>query len=226
MMGKEIKGIIFDLDGTLIHSVIDFTSMKKRMIGILETKGVPEGLLTPLQTTVVILATSEEILRENKLPVQEWERIMGSIEEIMNQGELEAIPKIQEIEGAATTLEALRKAGYKLAILTRSHHAYAVEALKKIGAYDCFEIILGRGETPRPKPHPEALHHAAMLLGFDLDETIFVGDHHIDAQCAKNAGSPFVGVRTGIKGDESWEDDEPETLLDSVTDLPRYLEEL
>ncbi|GAG46712.1 unnamed protein product, partial [marine sediment metagenome] len=35
-MVNEIKGIVFDLDGTLIHSAIDFPKMKLRMIEILE----------------------------------------------------------------------------------------------------------------------------------------------------------------------------------------------
>ncbi|MGD2142824.1 MAG: HAD family hydrolase [Candidatus Bathyarchaeota archaeon] len=226
MIQRKIKGIIFDLDGTLIHSTIDFAEMKRQMIGILEANGIPEGKLTSKQTTVMILSISESIWRDRGLPQEKWGEVMRSIETIMNQGELNAIPHIIEVEGAAEALRALKEAGYKLAILTRSHHTYAIEVLKKIGANDQFDVILGRGETPKPKPHPEALIHAAKLLGLNLSETLFVGDHHIDAECAKNAMSPFLGVKTGIRGNESWGDNTPEILLDSVKDLPGYLEKL
>ena len=220
---NTLKEIIFDLDGTLIHTTINFTVMKERMISFLEKNGVPEGCLTPKQTTVVIIATCEDILREEGRAQEEIDNVGQTLEEIMNRGELEAIKDISEVDGVRDTLLELREAGYKLAVLTRSHHAYAVEALRKIGAIDLFDVILGRGETPKPKPYREALEHTATLLGLDPIETIFVGDNHIDATSAVNAEVPFIGVKTGRRGDLSWDGRFPEVLLESVTDLPAYL---
>jgi len=220
---NTLKGIIFDLDGTLIHTTINFTVMKERMISFLEENGIPEGCLTPKQTTVVIIATCEDILREEGRAQGEIEEVHRKLEEIMNRGELEAIKDISEVDGVLDALQELREAGYKLAVLTRSHHAYAVEALRKIGAFDLFDVILGRGETPKPKPYREALEHTATLLGLDPVETIFVGDNHIDATSAVNAEVPFIGVKTGRRGDLSWDGRFPEILLESVTDLPAYL---
>jgi phosphoglycolate phosphatase len=220
---NSLKGIVFDLDGTLIHTTIDFTTMKERMIGVLEEKGIPKGLFTPKQTTVVIIATAEEILRKEGKSQEEISDLHRTLEEIMNQGELEAIPDISEVDGVQGALEDLKAAGYKLAVLTRSHHTYAVEALRKIGALDFFDVILGRGETPKPKPYPEALEHTAMLLGVEPSETIFVGDNHIDASSAESAGVSFIGVKTGRRGDLSWSERFPDVLLESVTIIPRYL---
>ena len=220
---NTLKGIIFDLDGTLIHTSINFTVMKERMINFLEEKGFPEGCLTPKLTTVVIIATCEEILREKGRTQEEIDEVHRKLEEIMNLGELEAIQDVSEVDGVRDALQELREAGYKLAVLTRSHHAYAVEALSKIDALDLFDVILGRGETPKPKPYREALEHTAMLLSLDPKETIFVGDNHIDANSAVNAEVSFIGVKTGRRGDLSWDGRFPEVLLGSVTDLPAYL---
>lgn len=220
---NTLKGVIFDLDGTLIHTTINFTVMKERMISFLEEKGVPEGCLTPKQTTVMIIATCEDILREEGRALVEINEVHRTLKEIMNRGELEAIKDISEVDGVLDALQELREAGYQLAVLTRSHHAYAVEALRKIGAIDLFDVILGRGETPKPKPYREALEHTATLLGLDPIETIFVGDNHIDATSAVNAEVPFIGVKTGRRGDLSWDGRFPEVLLESVTDLPAYL---
>ena len=221
-----LKGIIFDLDGTLIHTSIDFTIMKERMIRFLEENGIPEGRLTPKQTTVVIIATCEDILRQEGRAQKEIDEVHRKLEEIMNRGELEAIQDVSEVDGVRSALQELRGAGYKLAVLTRSHHAYAIEALRKIEALDLFDVILGRGETPRPKPYREALEHTAMLLSLDPKETIFVGDNHIDASSAVNAEVPFIGVKTGRRGDLSWDGRFPEILLESVTDIPAYLDSL
>jgi phosphoglycolate phosphatase len=225
-MTQTIKGIIFDLDGTLIHSRIDFPKMKRRMIGILEASGVPRGVLSPNDTTVVTLAKAEEIWDEQGKPEDEKELVRERLDEAMDSGELEAIRGVREVDNATEAIRRLKERGYRLAILTRGHHAYAVEVLRKIGAEGYFDLILGRGETPKPKPYAEALQHAAELMGLSLDEVVFVGDHHIDSTCACNAGCHFVGVRSGPRGEESWEQNRPEIVLDSVADLPEYLSNL
>ena len=224
MAHKNLKGIIFDLDGTLIHSTIDFRKMKTNMIQVLERNDVPEGALTPEMITVDILEKTEKYWDQVEKPEDVRVGLRAQMEELMNQGELEAIPLVVEIEGASGALRELKEKGYKLGILTRSHHEYAVEALKKIGTYDCFDVVLGRGETPRPKPYPEALDHAAKLMELDMDELLFVGDMYLDYLSAVNSGCAFVGVDTsGRSRSAAWRDDEPEVILDTVGGLPRYL---
>ena len=59
-----------------------------------------------------------------------------------------------------------------------------------------------------------------------VDEVILVGDHRLDMMTAVSAGCRFVGVRTGARGDQSWGDQKPEVLLESVSSLPDYLRDL
>jgi HAD superfamily hydrolase (TIGR01549 family) len=144
---------------------------------------------------------------------------------LMDQGELEAVETLTAIKDAKKAVDELKKRGYRLAILTRSHHEYAVKALEKTKMIGDFEIILGRGETPQPKPYAEALIHAAKLMKLKLNEVFLVGDHHIDATCAVNAKCHFIGVATGPRPERAWEVNKPETILPSVADLPAYLAE-
>ncbi|TRO49166.1 HAD family hydrolase, partial [Candidatus Bathyarchaeota archaeon] len=163
MVSPKFKGIVFDLDGTLIHSTIDFRKMKGNMIKVLEENDVPSGAVNTNMITVDILERAEQYWEEAHRAEESRAELRATMEKLMDQGELEAIPLVEEIEGVSNALHELREQGYALAILTRSHYEYAVEALKKIGAYDCFDVVLGRGQTPRPKPYPEALNHTAEL---------------------------------------------------------------
>jgi beta-phosphoglucomutase-like phosphatase (HAD superfamily) len=129
--------------------------MKRHMIDTLEANGVPQGLLTTKDLNVEIFEKAERAWDEKGKP--ESERV--------NQGEMEAIATVERVEGATETARTLKERGYKLAILTRSHNAYAVEALKKIGACEYFDLIIGRNETPKPKPYAEAMEHTAELMG-------------------------------------------------------------
>ena len=219
----KYKGIIFDLDGTLIKSTIDFVKMKNNMINILEKNGVPKGLLNPTLTTVVILEKSENIWKDTNKAETDLVIVRNTIEEAMNQGEMEAIPLVEEIAGTSNSITKLHNMGYQLAILTRSHHEYAIKALEKLGIKQYFSPILGRGETPKPKPYQEALEHTAMLMKLKMKDLVFVGDHHLDHQSAINAGCAFIGVETGGRGISSWAGDIPTILLKNVSQLPEFL---
>ena len=222
MTSRKYKGIVFDLDGTLIHSTIDFRKMKRNMIKVLEENDVPSGVLTTTMITVDILEKAEHYWDLAQMPEEKRVELRAVMEELMNQGEIEAIPLVDEIEGTTQALRELKEQGYVLAILTRSHY----EALKKIGAYDCFDVVLGRGQTPRPKPYPEALNHTAKLMWLDMDELLFVGDMYLDFESAINSGCAFIGVNTSGRGRRSWREEVPDVLLESVADLPNHMSEL
>jgi len=219
------KGIVFDLDGTLVKSEVDFVKMKQNMIAVLEKHGAPTGVLTPKMTTVVILEHAEKYWEEQGKPEEERKMLRDEMTRLMDQGELEAVDTLTAIKGTKEAVRRLRKMGYRLAILTRSHHEYATKALEKIGLIGDFDLILGRGETPQPKPYAEAMIHAAKLMKLKLNEVFLVGDHHIDATCALNAKCHFIGVATGPRPDRAWEVNKPELILGSVADLPDYLAE-
>ena len=222
----KLKGIVFDLDSTLVESSVDFVKMKLRMIKVLEDNGYPMGVLSPTDmTTVKIMEEAEaEWVKQGK-PEEKRRELRNVINGIMDQGEMESLENLKEIKGASETMKTLREMGLKLAVLTRSHYTYAVEALKKTGMLDCFELILGRGQTPQPKPYREALEHTVKLMGLNIEEVMMVGDHQIDCDSATNCGCRFVGVATGHRGLKSWINEmPPPVLLQSVNELPEYIE--
>jgi phosphoglycolate phosphatase len=222
----KLLGIIFDLDSTLIQTEIDFVEMKNNMITLLEEYGHPHGVLSPTDhTTVQIMEAAKLEWQNQSKPKKECDQLVERIEQIMNKGELDAISKIKEIEGASKAVKRLVEKELKLAILTRSHHAYAVESLKMLGIFDYFDVILGRHETPEPKPYKGAIDYTVKLMGLSVDDVAMVGDHQIDWDSAINSGCLFIGVATGRRGLKSWKDENPPThLIWSVSKLPEYLE--
>jgi phosphoglycolate phosphatase len=222
-----LKGIVFDLDSTLIESHVDFVKMKKNIIHYLEENGQPKGALSPTtMTTVQIMEEAEKNWAKQGKTEQQKQRMREKTTEYMDQGELEAVENLKEIPGARQAAEQLKAQGYRLAILTRGHSLYAVKALEKTGMTGLFDIVLGRGETPQPKPYREALEYTAKLMGLKVDEVIMVGDHQIDRDSATNSGCAFIGVETGNRGLKSWADEKPpEVLLASVAELPVYMRE-
>ena len=223
-MGK-FKGIIFDLDGTLVDTEIDFRQMKREMIKELEINGIVANSLTPEMTTVVIQENAERVWAELNMPETERVRLRDEMTRLMDAAEMKAIHTLNVISGASEAVRMLYKTGYRLGILTRSNHAYALEAIRKMGVEKEFMTVLGRGDTSQPKPYAEAMIEAAKALQLEVKEVLMVGDHNIDSTCAVNGGCYFIGVATGPRGEKSWEQNRPEVILRSVADLPTYLTE-
>ncbi len=219
-----VKGVVFDLDGTLIRSSVDFKAMKRRMIDILARYGVPRELLGTDKTTVENLRRAERIWDEMGVDQEVRRKALKEVEEVMNEAELEALPTVEAIEGVREALEKLRGKGLKLAVLTRGHQTYAVEALRRAGLLELIDVILTRDTVRKPKPDPEALLEAAKRLGLGIDEIIFVGDHPMDSACAEGASVRFIAVLTGWMGEDEWRAVGVSEVVESVSTLPEYLD--
>ncbi|RLI07552.1 hypothetical protein DRO24_02790 [Candidatus Bathyarchaeota archaeon] len=219
-----VKGVVFDLDGTLIRSSVDFKAMKRRMIDILARYGVPRELLGTDKTTVENLRRAERIWDEMGVDQEVRRKALREVEEVMNEAELEALPTVEAIEGVREALEKLRGKGLKLAVLTRGHQTYAVEALRRAGLLELIDVILTRDTVRKPKPDPEALLEAAKRLGLGIDEIVFVGDHPMDSACAEGASVRFIAVLTGWMGEDEWRAVGVSEVVESVSTLPEYLD--
>lgn len=221
-MGR-FKGIVFDLDGTLVKTEVDFRQLKREMIAELERNGMPPGVMTPDKTTVVILEFAKKAWDESGKPESGWAPIDAEMTRLMDAAEMRALGTLEVIPGVTDTIRRLRGMGYRLGILTRSNHTYAVEAVRMMGLEGQFDVVFGRGDTSQPKPYAEAMNESAQAMKLDLDEVFLVGDNQIDHSCAVNAKCHFVGVSSGPRGEKSWEGGRPTVLLSSVAELPDHL---
>ena len=194
---KRLKAVIFDLDDTLVLSSIDFGKFKGLVIDRIVQWGDDEKLYSPSDTIVVILKRYEDRARARGMSQTELRRKLEELDRIMNSVELEHVHETLPIQGAAEVLRLLRKHGVRIGVLTRGCHDYANRALSVTRMADLVDELECRNSDSKPKPDPEAYLRLAAALGADPGETIFVGDHPIDAQCAKNAGVRFVAVMTG-----------------------------
>ncbi|MBU0623490.1 MAG: HAD family hydrolase, partial [Candidatus Thermoplasmatota archaeon] len=121
-------------------------------------------------------------------------------------------------------LKLLRKNGVKVGILTRGCEKYTRSALARTGMLELVDGIECRNADTKPKPNPEAYLKLVLRLEVKKEETLFVGDHLIDAQCAANAGVPFVAVETGNVPEEDLRKAGCVELFHDIGDLTKWLE--
>ena len=175
-MLDSVAAVVFDLDGTLVDSRLDFPAMRA------ET-GCPEG--------IGLL----EYLEELDLPQQRREA-----EEIIHRYETAGAERATWIHGAQALLEKLVVAQMPIGIFTRNSRASAAQMIETLGI-PCDELIAR--EDAAAKPNPEGLLKIAERWNLAAGELVCVGDFLYDLQAAHSAGmraclynpdgeSPFV----------------------------------
>jgi phosphoglycolate phosphatase len=223
---RPIRAIIFDLDDTLVESTVDYVKFKTLVIERITSHGEPEDLYDPHETIVTIIARYEERMRRAGIPGATIRNRLAELDTIMDKVELERVSETKPMRGATGLLKLLRKSGVKVGVLTRGCEEYTRSALARTGMLELVDGIECRSANSKPKPDPEAYLKLARRLGVKKEETLFVGDHPIDAQCAANAGVPFVAVETGDIPEEDLRKAGCIELFHDVGDMATWLERI
>lgn len=220
---RSVKAVVFDLDDTLVESTVDYGKFKALTIDRLVQNGERREDYSPQETIVAIVKRYEDRLRSRGLLEEDIRRRLAEIDRIMDEVEMERVEESVAYPGARELLQLLRANGKKIGILTRGCELYTRTALAKAGLADQVDAVESRNSETRPKPDRQAYEKLADALGLKSSETLLVGDHPIDGQCARNAGVPFVAVRTGEVPDERLREAGAVAVFDSVRELADFL---
>jgi HAD superfamily hydrolase (TIGR01549 family) len=158
-----IRGIIFDMDGTLTEPHIDFQALRREL-------GIMVGDIV-----------------DHLRSVDDAER--RRLEGILHRFEEDAAANATLQPGAAELLDALRARGIKLGLLTRNSRRSVNTVLAKFNLR--FDATLTREDGPY-KPSPEPVLALAQQWGLSPAEMLVVGDYLHDLRCARDAGSRGV----------------------------------
>jgi HAD superfamily hydrolase (TIGR01549 family) len=220
-----IKAIVFDLDGTLIASSIDFRIMRDRIISFLRSHGIPEEMLDANDTVTNNLGRFRSFMKVRG-QASTLEEMEPAIDSLLIEVELENVERSSQLKGAEEALETIKEDGFLIGLLTRGSRTYTMKALMSSGLdYRHFDVIVCRDDFPASdaKPNSRAMENVANSLGLSPRECLMLGDHPIDMLCARNAGSTFVGVLSGWSDDSTWKEKGCGNVIDSVASLPAWL---
>ncbi|QDU97221.1 HAD family hydrolase [Lignipirellula cremea] len=164
-----IAGVIFDLDGTLIDSALDFEAMRREM------------QLAPGQPILETL--------EGMPPAEaDWRW------EILLQHELDGANRSRPLAGVAELLAELDRRRMPRAIITRNSRAMAEAMLVHLAGG--FAPIISRDDGPA-KPDPWSILHICEQWRIAPAQAVMVGDFHFDIETGRRAGSRTAYYRQG-----------------------------
>lgn len=217
-----VKLVLFDLDGTLVHSAPDLAHAVNLM------------------------------LAELGRPVQPFERIAGWIGNGMMRlvkraltGEMDGEPEAELYErglasfkahyaanltlhtrpypGVVEALRILTARGFVLGCVTNKLESFTRPLLDKLGLAPYQQVVVGGDTTPARKPDPRPLQHACAQVGVAPAQTAMVGDSVNDILGARAGGAYAIAVTYGYNQGRDVRELGPDVVVDSLAQVPQYL---
>jgi len=194
---QAVRGIFFDLDGTLIETDDVLVGRLARRLAFLSR-------LLPAQEQIRLarrwLMASELFINGfvTLLDRLGLDTLLFRLNDTLNRWR--GLRRQEAFVAVAGAPEMLRElAGrYRLAIVTSRGRGEAMAFLEQYGLADLFYAIITRDDVARLKPHPMPLRAAAHKLGLPLAQCVMVGDTGVDVIAARSAGALAVGVLCGF----------------------------
>ena len=191
-----IKGVLFDLDGTLLDTAHDFLNALNELRA--------EEKLPPLpyeQVRCQVSHGGHALVRLSFgiLPPAEhetmWKRLLDLYRKRIAQHTC-------LFEGGDEMLTELERRGLLWGIVTNKPGWLTDALLVEVNLNTRARAVVSGDTFPERKPHPRGLLHAAQVMGVSPAECVYVGDAERDAQAAQAAGMYSLIAGFGYIGDD------------------------
>lgn len=230
-----IRGIAFDLDGTLVDSAPGLTAAVDNALYALELPTAGE------ERVVTWIGNGADVLMQRALTWSLQERAGQRSAQGKPAVDTADIPREEQqrmlrklfdkyyaefaeegsylFPAVADTLATLHSKGIPLGVVTNKPTPFVAPILASLGIDRYFSVVIGGDDVQNKKPHPEPLLRAAESLSVTPDALLFVGDSRNDIQAAAAAGCRSVGLTYGYNYGEAIADSNPDFVFDRFNDL-------
>ena len=211
----NFKGIIFDLDGTLVNSLEDIADS---MNTVLREFNFP---VHNVQTYKQFVGHGIRNLILKALP--ETDRDAAIIEKcyhtMMEVYRNNCINKTRPYDGIVELLDALASRNLKLAVFSNKTDEFTKKIVLALLPNWNFEAIIGLSNEAHKKPNPSVVLHISEIFNLNAENIIYVGDSGVDMQTANNAGMYAVGALWGFQEKEELLSNGARHLINHPLDL-------
>jgi phosphoglycolate phosphatase len=190
--GNIVKAVIFDFDGTLAKLNIDFQYMRKEVLHIASSYGIGPNLLET-KFVLEMINTVSDIL--NLKSAQESENFKKEAMNFIENLEIRAAEDGELFDKTKELLTFLKANGLSTALVSRNCEKAIFLVFPDILNY-C-DAVVCRDKVANVKPHPLHLHTAINIIRASPPRTLMIGDHPLDIETGRNAGTFTAGVLTG-----------------------------
>lgn len=212
------KGVIFDLDGTLLDTIEDLGLACNYA---LNKYSFP---IHDIEKYKVLIGGGRRKLMESILP--ESNRDERTINEVLTLFDIyytsHMVDKTVPYDGIRKLLVELKRNNIKIGIVSNKPHEYTVKIAKKFFG-DMFDMVLGHRKGDSPKPDPKGVIEVINYFNLEREECVYIGDSDIDIITSRNANVKSVGVAWGFRGEGELKGEGADYIVYSAEELRNVL---
>jgi phosphoglycolate phosphatase len=187
--------IVFDLDGTLVHTVPDIAAaLDTALSPYAAAKTTSAEAATMMGDGLSEFFWRALVAKRLDLPALEADATRKRFIDAYRKTPAVAS---QIYPGIRELLHDLRALGVLTAVCTNKIEDIALDILDDLKLHDLFDSVVGFRDDRPMKPHPHPLQEAVMRAGGSMAHTLLVGDTGADNGAAIAAGIPVVLVGYG-----------------------------
>jgi len=210
----KFKGVIFDLDGTLLDTIEDITFTLNLVLSRRGYRQYSE------EECKMMVGDGMEVLVRRAVP--EIAGDDGAINDLIQEYRREYAATYKQhsrpYPGIIEVLTRIKEAGLKTAVLSNKSHEFTVRMTRELLPFD-FEVILGAKPGTPVKPNIEPIKQVLQGLKLSASEVIYVGDTSVDMETARVAGIFAAGALWGFRDAEELLRSGARVLLKTPNDL-------
>ena len=211
-----VRVLVFDLDGTLIDSERDLANSVNATLRHMGRAQLPHE-----QIASYVGRGAPRLIEQALGPGAKAEECQEGLEHFLAYYREHMLDHTVTYPGVREALAALE--GVAMAILTNKPVRFSQRIIDGLGLARYFRFIYGGNSFETKKPDPAGMLTLLRDFQAEAKQAMLVGDSEVDVQTARNAGTWACGVTYGLgsKGLAAWP---PDLLLDSLAELPGYLD--
>lgn len=184
----KFSALVFDLDGTLIHSAPDIHAAANVALQKMGRQSLD------LPTIISFIGNGIGVLTEHCLNAtggSDPETYETTLAHLLDAYQRDMTTLTHPYEGVIAALEAFQARGIPMGICTNKPDQPAQDLCAALDLTRYFEVIAGAQEGQPRKPDAAPLLACIERMGGAPETTLYVGDSKVDHDTAQNAGVPF-----------------------------------
>ena len=212
----NIKGVFFDLDGTLFDTAPELTFATNQMLKDIDLQELESDIIKSFIGKGADNLVRKSISYSSK---QDPEILFRKARQLFDKYYILNAAQSLPYDGVEEVLIKLKKKKLSLACVTNKPEIYTQVILEESGLISYLDLVVSGDTVSRKKPDPMQLQYSCEKLELEPKQAIMVGDSFNDIEAGFSAGTYVVTVPYGYQYGQSIESAKVDLAIKNLNDL-------
>ena len=213
---NNIKGVFFDLDGTLFDTAPEIIFATNQMLKDLDLQELESDIIKSFIGKGADNLIRKSILYSSK---EDSEALFKAARRLFDKHYILNAAQSLPYDGVEGALIKLKKKKLTLACITNKPEIFTQAILEGSGLISYLDLVVSGDTVSKKKPDAMPLQYSCEALELEPKEAIMVGDSCNDIEAGFSAGTYVVTVPYGYQYGQSIESDKVDLAIENLNDL-------